>query len=85
MYTTKDFKTKKELKLAVATWNDYVCNGVTAPGSIPTSPRPVELYAPGLGSPVVNGRDTVEGPHYPKPHRWWASVIVEDGYVIAVK
>ena len=30
------------------------------------------------------GRDTVEGPHYPQPHRWYASVTVEDGIVVKV-
>lgn len=31
-----------------------------------------------------NGRDTIEGPHYPKPHSWYASVEVVDGCVVKV-
>ena len=45
----------------------------------------ITLFAPGLGTPVVNGVDYVEGPHYPEPHRWYANVIVVDGYVTKVK
>ena len=30
------------------------------------------------------GRTTIEGPHYPKPHRWYAAVVVEDGIVVKV-
>ena len=31
-----------------------------------------------------NGRDVIEGPHYPQPHRWYASVEVKDGVVTKV-
>ncbi len=44
----------------------------------------VKLFAPGLGRPVDNGTETVEGPHYPQPHRWYARVQVEDGIVTKV-
>lgn len=39
----------------------------------------------GLFPVTQNGTDLVEGPHYPQPHRWYASVIVQDGIVIKVK
>jgi hypothetical protein len=29
-----------------------------------------------------NGCDTIEGPHYPKPHKWYAAVTVKDGCVV---
>lgn len=32
-----------------------------------------------------DGSDVVEGPHYPQPHRWYASVVVKDGKVISAK
>ena len=66
MYTSKDFKTKKAFKEAVA------------------KGEKITLYAPGLGTPAVNGVDFVEGPHYPKPHTWYAKVVVKDGYVVKV-
>jgi hypothetical protein len=31
-----------------------------------------------------DGPDVIEGPHYPKPHRWYASVQVKDGVVVKV-
>lgn len=67
MYTTVNFKSKKELKQAVA-------NG-----------QRVTLFAPGLGQPAQNGREFVEGPHYPQPHKWYAQVEMKDGVVVAVK
>jgi len=45
----------------------------------------VTLFAPGIGSPPSNGTCTVSGPHYPKPHTWYAEVIVINGKVIKVK
>ena len=45
----------------------------------------VTLYAPGLGSPKQNGIEYVEGPHYPKPHSWYAEVEVKGGVVVKVK
>ena len=45
----------------------------------------VTIFAPGLGEPKVNGTDYVEGPHYPKPHTWYAEVTMQDGVVVKVK
>lgn len=44
----------------------------------------VYLYAPGLGEPKTNGKETVEGPWYPKPHKWYATVEMKDGFVTKV-
>jgi len=44
----------------------------------------LRVYNP-AGYPVSDGWGVVEGPHYPKPHRWWAKVFVEDGVVVEVK
>lgn len=45
----------------------------------------ITLYAPGLGTPAINGQEFVEGPHYPAPHTWYAQVQMRDGVVISVK
>lgn len=45
----------------------------------------VTLYSPGIGQPKANGTEYVEGPHYPKPHTWYATVTMRDGKVISVK
>lgn len=39
----------------------------------------------GMYETPQNGTDTVEGPHYPKPHKWYAQVIVKDRIVVKVK
>jgi len=31
------------------------------------------------------GSDSVEGPHYPKPHKWYAAVKVENGIVVSAR
>lgn len=93
MYTDRNFKTKKEFREAVAKWVAYQeLQGKVAPMTIGAvmiqdvrPPRPVRLYAPGLGQPVENGTDFVEGPHYPAPHSWYAKVVVKDGVVVSVK
>ena len=39
----------------------------------------------GMFDPPQNGTTVIEGPHYPKPHRWYASVVVKDGKVVSAK
>lgn len=41
-----------------------------------------EVYNAGPFPEPQNGTACIEGPHYPKPHRWYASVIVRDGIVV---
>ena len=38
----------------------------------------------GLWPVTQDGTDVVEGPHYPKPHRWYATVVVANGVVVKV-
>jgi len=45
----------------------------------------VRLFSPGFGTPKDNGPETVEGPHFPKPHTWYARVEMKDGVVVKVK
>jgi hypothetical protein len=72
MYAVENFKSKKALKDAVAAYNK---------GEGPA----VEIFAPGLGTPATDGREFLEGPHYPRPHTWYAQVTMKDGHVVAVK
>ena len=42
----------------------------------------ITVYNPsGMFETVKNGIEHVEGPHYPKPHRWYAAVRMEDGII----
>jgi len=69
MYTDINFKTKKALKEAVA------------------SGQKITYYQPGPfgGNEPLNGSFCVEGPHFPEPHRWYATCTAENGYIVKVK
>lgn len=80
MYTTKNFKTKKALKEAVAAWNDH--QKLIVPES-----QPVRIFQPGPfgGNEPKHGTVALEGPHYPAPHTWYAEAIVVNGVVVKVR
>jgi len=69
MYTRENFKTKKALKEAIA------------------AGRKIGYWQPGPfgGNEPLDGTIFLEGPHYPEPHRWYASAVVENGYIVKVK
>ena len=69
MYTHTNFKTKKQLKDAVAA------------GDRVTYFQP----GPFGGNEPSDGTVLLEGPHYPEPHRWYAEAVVKDGKVVKVK
>lgn len=86
-YCDKNFKTKKALKDRVAARQAYL----TSIGRTPELPpvNPVTVYNPETfsGEPPTpdNGKVCVGGPHYPAPHKWYATVILQNGEVVAVK
>jgi len=47
--------------------------------------QPVRVFSPGPFCAETNGTEYVEGPHYPKPHTWYAEVQVVNGIVVKVK
>jgi hypothetical protein len=49
------------------------------------SGKEVGVYSAGFGTPPTDGTVAVEGPWYPAPHSWYASVTVKDGVVTKVK
>ena len=65
-YTVINFRTKKELKQAVKDGKIIAC------------------YNRGLGPALVDftGKVYLEGPHYPEPHRWYASAQVVNGVIV---
>lgn len=68
MYTVENFKTKKALREAVMA------------GKIVTVFQP----GPFQGNEPSDGDVSVEGPHYPQPHKWYARVTLKDGVVVRV-
>lgn len=69
MYVLPNFKTKKALKDAVA------------------AGQTVTYFQPGPfgGNEPKDGTITLEGPHYPAAHTWYAQATVENGRIIKVK
>ncbi len=45
----------------------------------------IEVFQPGLGTVPENGTVYLEGPHYPKPHKWYGVGLMKDGKLILVK
>lgn len=72
-YTVINFKTKKALKEAVA--KHKAGDGYA-----------IFCYNPGLGPDLSNytGKVSLEGPHYPEPHRWYAQGEMVDGVLVKV-
>jgi len=68
MYTDRNYKTKKQVKQAVANGERVT---VHQPGGMFPSQR--------------DGIATIEGPHYPQPHKWYAQVTIKDGVIIKIK
>ena len=66
MYVSPNFKTKKDLKEAVAKGDR------------------VTVFQPGFGTAPFNGSGAVEGPHYPEPNKWYATVTIVEGLVTKV-
>ena len=70
MYSDRNFKTKKAFREAVEG------------GAKVTVYQPNDMF----GNPTPKeGTVCVEGPHYPEPHRWYATATLKDGYVVNVK
>jgi hypothetical protein len=91
MYTERNFKTKKELVAAVKLWNEVQewkslasCGAIAPPEMVE---KPVHYYQPGPfgGNEPTDGTFCVEGPHYPEPHRWYATCTAKNGVIIKVR
>ena len=66
MYDSPNYKTKRDLKAAIA------------------EGKQIDVYQPGMGSVPVNGKVYLEGPHYPEPHKWYATGVMQEGQLIKV-
>lgn len=72
MYSTTNFKSKKALKEAVAAGKQI---GIFQPNQMFSDPRT---------EPNFTGKACVEGPHYPEPHKWYATVQITNGVITKV-
>jgi hypothetical protein len=88
MYTTRNFKSKKEFKAAVDAWNAFVtATPPREPEEGYRAPLAVTYFQPGPfgGNEPRDGVLYFEGPHYPQPHRWYTQAIAKDGVIVKVK
>jgi hypothetical protein len=46
--------------------------------------KQIGVYSPGPFPCPDNGEICIEGPHYPKPHTWYARVKVCNGIIVKV-
>jgi hypothetical protein len=46
--------------------------------------EPVEVFQPGYGTVPVDGTISLVGPHYPKPHTWYATGTMKGGKLVKV-
>lgn len=44
----------------------------------------IRVFQPGPFPGKVSGRVSIEGPHYPEPHHWYADVEITDGVVTKI-
>lgn len=79
-YTSINFKTKKALKEHLQEYLD----GESSNSQIKRAP--IRCFQPGLGPDLTNhtGKVTLEGPHYPASHTWYAQGEMKDGILIKV-
>ena len=47
--------------------------------------KKVTVFSPGPFPANQNGIEYIEGPHYPEPYKWYATVVVENGIIVKVK
>ena len=45
----------------------------------------LHVFNPGIGDVPANGTVYLEGPHYPQPHKWYATGTMKDGKLVKVK
>lgn len=72
MYSTVNFQTKKALRDAVDAGHEI---GVYQPN---------DMFGNPAARPDFTGRVAVEGPHYPQPHKWYATCIITNGRITKV-
>ncbi len=69
MYTSINYRSKKEIK-----------DAIKKDGHAGT------VFQPGMGAPPPeNGTVTLEGPHYPEPHKWYTQATLKNGLIVKIK
>ena len=45
----------------------------------------ITVYQPGAGTVPVNGKIGLEGPHFPRPHKWYGTGMMKDGKLVSIR
>lgn len=69
MYAVQNFKTKKAIKEAIE--RDGNAGPIFQPG-------------PFGGNEPADGVVSLEGPHHPEPHKWYARATIKNGVIVKV-
>lgn len=93
MYTYHNYKTKKELKADAARMAELLAADANDETSVefPEYRRLANrlgVYQPNnmFGTPdPTEGKVYIEGPHYPRPHSWYAEAWLSGGVIVKVK
>jgi hypothetical protein len=72
MYTNINFKSKKQLKEALTAGREI------------SFYQPNQMFASKELEPNYSGTICLEGPHYPEPHKWYATAHVVNGKIVKV-
>jgi hypothetical protein len=67
-YTTKNYKTKKAIKEAIANGEKVTCYNPGLGGDLSR----------------YTGTVYLEGPHYPEPHRWYGKGQMVEGVLVKI-
>ena len=95
MYTVTNFKTKKAMKEAVQNYNERprfkkrMVEQADAEPQLklvydPEGYPPVEVFEPGIQTNFRDGIVSIEGPHYPEAHKWYAQVEIKNRLSVRV-
>ena len=44
----------------------------------------ISVFEPGPFPGNTNGTVYLEGPHYPEPHKWYATAVIKDSIIVKV-
>ena len=45
----------------------------------------IDVFEPGMGTVPIDGTVYLEGPHYPRPHTWYATGTMKEGRLVKVR
>ena len=88
MYVVENYKSKKDFLLDVkrlSTLQEQATRTADEDAELGRLEARLQVWTPGPFGVPENGTGAIEGPHAPKPHKWYAAVTVKNGVVVKVR